>query len=383
MNRRLRKVLWGIFALFLVSILAIAGYTVLYPEKLRQALTVRSSDLPRIPNPLIEPVIYVDSVDESIMAVPKDPALAPGQPDDTVKIDPPVPAPRPAKAKKKVDEPQPVIPVLPPMDSPDFERAWWTSLSPEWQNIFRDMLDYKGAPNKGFVRQILALKAISTGSHVVNSIEPLRHLKYLEKVFLHNADISDIEALRQHVYINELSIAGTKVKNIDPVRDMANLEYLYLYETPIADIEPLSGLTKLKSLWCHKTKIGNLKPLRGNVHLIYLDISDTPVSDLEPIHAMQEMKILNLDDTKITTLEHLKGMKNLRHLSLRNTMVSTLAPIGGLLALRKLNFEHTKVSSLTSIEKLTHLTEIRYSESLVSASEAQWFASQLPNCKAL
>lgn len=260
----------------------------------------------------------------------------------------------------------------------DEAKSFWASLSPEWRQIFRKTLEYKGKPSRAFIEKIFNLTAISTYHAKLKTLKPLSYLTKLEKIYLTNTPISDLSEIANLTNVQELSLAGTFVSSLEPIKGYTKLQNLYLNQTDVISLEPIRNLTRLRTLWCVGTKITDITPLANMSQMMYLDISRTSITDISSVKNMTNLSVLDISNTQIIDLSPVSGLKNLRYLYLNNTPITSLAPLSAVHSLKKLYLMDSEVRSLEGISPEMDLQELNCRGSKVPSHQAKALLKAIP-----
>lgn len=307
-------------------------------------------------------------------------------------------------------------------DSKDL-KAWWDTLSKEWQNILYKESTDGAAPSKDQLA-ILANKDsidLKANAHITD-LEPLRRLPKLKFVVANKTGIKDLAALKDHREIKYLDISDTDISDVSALSKFPQLETLMADRTKVQDIEPLSSLKSLKTIYADDTglhdihasdflarnpkvllvfktyhverwwgrlapewktalekqvKIGD-KPTRELLHQLVeqrtLNLGEASVSELVSLGEFVRLEELSISGTSITDLSTLSNL-SIRSLHITNSPLRTLDGIGALPDLHDLDISNTPITDLRPIAKMSNLakfscagTEVRRLDALESLS---------------
>jgi internalin A len=134
------------------------------------------------------------------------------------------------------------------------------------------------------------------GFDLIYTIERLENLTELR---LAGKNITEIPVqIRCLVNLERLDLHNNQITNLEPLKYLVKLEKLYLENNGIADLEPLKYLVKLEWLGLDNNQITNLEPLKGLVNLERLYLNNNPVKlTLQQVEFIRKIKY----HTKITT----------------------------------------------------------------------------------
>jgi hypothetical protein len=239
---------------------------------------------------------------------------------------------------------------------------------PRWlRDVFGDDFFYK----------VWSVKIKGSDLTKIN-LMPLGNLEYLDDIYIHNSQITDMEfeQIIKLPKLDSLSLDGSNItdemlarisniKNFQP-----KLRLLSLRNTKITDkgLVYLKIFTELRWLYLENTNItddgiANLKGL-SELNLLYLTNTKISDSGLIELKYLQKINELRLRQTKITDagIVHLKSLPHLENLDLGETNITDegLKDLENIIQLGDLDVDHTKVTDkgLTYIKELTNLRHI-------------------------
>jgi Leucine-rich repeat (LRR) protein len=170
------------------------------------------------------------------------------------------------------------------------------------------------------------------------------------------SDLAIFETLK-YLYID-----NSKITNLEPLANLANLpllDKLSLHDNQISDLLPLKRLTSLKRLLLNYNMISDLSPLSGLTQLWHLDLSNNQITDLSPLENLKGLIWIYLDDNQITDLAPVVDFPKLERLSVRNNQLTDLPSLAKLTNLIRLYLSKNKISELSQLEGLKNLVELR------------------------
>jgi Leucine-rich repeat (LRR) protein len=130
--------------------------------------------------------------------------------------------------------------------------------------------------------------------------------KALERLYLTNTMVSDLDGLTDLVKLHELRISRTPIADLSAVASMPNLETLKASQTKVDDngCRALAKLKALRRLDLSGTAISDvtLHTISGLHGLQDLDVAKTAITDdgIESLAALQDLQFLELTGTQIT-----------------------------------------------------------------------------------
>src|SRR5690606_15122984 len=101
---------------------------------------------------------------------------------------------------------------------------WWSTLSYEWQTIFKRRLNIIDSVNLNDIKDMMALNELDlSGNEYIQTIEPLGQLRNLQMLNLSGTPIGDLTPLRNLTELVELDLSRTKVFDLNPLRYASKL----------------------------------------------------------------------------------------------------------------------------------------------------------------
>ena len=192
----------------------------------------------------------------------------------------------------------------------------------------------------------------------VSDITPLQNLSQLETLYLYNTPVSDITPLQNLPQLKRLYLSFMSISDITPLQNLSQLQRLDLEKTSVSDITPLQNLSQLQALWLTDTSVSDITPLQNLSQLEKLWLSKTSVSDITPLQNLSQLQTLYLNNTSISDITPLQNLSQLQRLDLENTSVSDITPLQNLSQLQRLDLENTSVSDITPLHNLTNLSRL-------------------------
>lgn len=201
------------------------------------------------------------------------------------------------------------------------------------------------------ISKMTGLVILSMNNTKVVTLEPLKPLKKLQKVYCDHTPIRQeaadaFMAARNGTLVvfdskdlkswwetlpkewQELLYKDSRdgrVPSKEELAIMANKDSINLKGSQyLNDLEPLRRLPKLRFIVANKTGIKDLTALKDHRDVEYLDISDTEISDISVLNKFPKLKELRADRTKVQDLDPLIPLKSLTHLYVDDTGVNDI-----------------------------------------------------------
>lgn len=297
---------------------------------------------------------------------------------------------------------------------------WWNTMSGEWKIAFGKSVSYTGLPTKDQLQQMANLTEINiSNNQLMNTLEPLKELTNLKKLFCSGIAVSDLTPLKDLIDLQVLEANNTNVSNLKSLEKLTNLEKLSVENTKITNFQGLEKLQTLKTIYCDKNTIAydqvealnkllpsclvihqsevlrlwwqNLTDAWKQVFGQHVKVDNTPtreqthqvailevlkidnnnnIKDLEPVRQLRRLRELYLSNTLVSNIAPVMSLKKLERLDFSRNPIGDIAPLTDMISLKYLAFENTPVNQLISVSKLTNLEEIKFSGTQIGDLEA-------------
>lgn len=182
-------------------------------------------------------------------------------------------------------------------------QQWWNKLDDIWKAIFSNEFSMQyntNAPSSLELQKINDLREINISSNYpISNLEPLRNCIWIEKLDISNQSVRDLSPLENKQYLKELYVQNTPITSLKPLENDLLMEILNIENTQIDDLGPISKMTNLVTLNAGGTSIKSLKPLQNLDNLENLYINNTSVKNLSPIENLPKLKTLKAYNTKL------------------------------------------------------------------------------------
>lgn len=266
-------------------------------------------------------------------------------------------------------------------DSKDL-KAWWETLSQEWQNVLSKTAKIGLTPAKEELAKVVNLDSINfSGNRTIYDLEPLRKLQKIQALVLSKTPVKDLTPLSEHTEIRFLDISDTDVSDLSPISQFKKLKTLRADKSKIANIEPLYNLTSLEELFSDQTSVIDITvaellaknpkclvvhktnhlnrwwtSLSGNwKEVFYKQMGTDTTSTRENLHRLIERETLQFNDAAVNDLSVLSEFIRLKELHFSGTAINK---IPGLENIRTLKSLHATNSPLQQIESLSQFKEL-------------------------
>lgn len=173
----------------------------------------------------------------------------------------------------------------------------------------------------GRLERLTCLNAESKGIKNLSGLEKAIKLSSLNLGC--NRGLSNISALAG-LPLKELRLSNTGVSDFSPISDKS-LQRLYLNDLGLQNIDFLSSLKQLTELEILNNKISDLSPLKSCTKLTRLYAGYNKISDIKPLIALKKLSTLKLWYNQISDVTPLLELKALNHLYIAGNPFSSSA----------------------------------------------------------
>ena len=293
--------------------------------------------------------------------------------------------------------------VLVVFDTEDM-KAWWDTLTSEWQDILSTTARIGLTPTKDELAKITNVDSINLRGRHIDDLVPLRKLLKMRVIIANNTAISDLSPLREHREIKYLDVSETEVSDISVTGKFAQLKVLRADKSKIQNIDLLfAGLQKL---YVDQTAIHDITAqefLERNPHclLVYKTIhlnrwwnrlpenwkevfrrqmtSDTSASR-ENLHELVEQETFHFKEAQVTDLSAFSEFVRLKELHFSGTAITDLSPLIHFTSLKSLHATNSPIQQIELLNQLSGLEDLDISNSPVDELKV---IGSFPNLKKL
>jgi hypothetical protein len=211
-----------------------------------------------------------------------------------------------------------------------------------------------------------------SGTGAMTSLEDLRMMPSLKRVFIHNQRITDIEPLSQLALLSVLDLDRCDITDLSPLAGAQSLQDISIGHASFTDISPLlslPSLTRLHIVRCNDFDVRRLRDFRG---LREITIGN-PTFEMNHYKYLPEIPLehLNLEFSSVDSLEWFSMYKpSLRHLSLAGTSFLSIEGIEEFKELQTLRITFTHIADLTPLLLLPNLREVYIDSSMQGVADS-------------
>lgn len=203
------------------------------------------------------------------------------------------------------------------------------------------------------------------GNQQLTDISPLGAVKLLNELKLDKTAVHDFSSLADCNILNRVSAQECGITDISTLTNKT-IQYLYLTDNNISDISVVSGYKALGTLYLGNNSVSDLSPLSGLQLLDELDIQKNQVSDLSPLSSCQRLISLRVNDNNITTLAPLSEMQRLKYLYAGSNRLTDLTGLENSLLLESLDVSENQIENIDGITNCTVLEKVDFSINNIS-----------------
>lgn len=256
---------------------------------------------------------------------------------------------------------------------------WWSTLSFEWQTIFKEKLKVTDSVDLDDIKDMTALSELDlSGNEYIQSIEPLAQLIGLRVLDLSGTNVTDLTPIRNLTELVELDLGRTKIFDLTPLKYSTKLARLNINNTEIRSVAVFEKMSALQNLEMHGTHVFDFEPLSYLTSLVTLDLENTQLASLNPVSRLSGLKELNISKTTVQDLSPLSTVQGLELLHIDSTLVRDISALAALNELEALHANHTFISDLSPLHKLSRLERIYCDQTPVTKAVADAFMASKP-----
>jgi len=279
-------------------------------------------------------------------------------------------------------------------DSRDL-KAWWETLSADWQRIFIRTAKITSIPSKEELAIIPLLDSINLGGEIqINKFDPLSKLMHLKTIIAYKTSITDLSPLHAHKDIRYLDISETGVNDLTVINHFTSLKFLKADNSKIENIESLKVPT-LEMFYADHTTVQDISAIgflenNPECNLIYKterlnlwwrnlseiwkgifteQINRSDKNTTENLHRLVEQQTLHFKDVPITDMSALSEFVRLKELHFSGTSMTSISPIDNIKSLKSLHATNSPIKQITSLDQLTQLEDLDISNTPVEDIE--------------
>jgi Leucine-rich repeat (LRR) protein len=180
-------------------------------------------------------------------------------------------------------------------------------------------------------------------------------LSNLQKLWLHNNQITEIKELDGLNSLQKLSLHNNQIAEMKGLNKLTNLQYLYLNHNQIKEIKGIDGLTRLQVLSLHNNQIAEIKGLDELTRLQELLLHNNQITEMKGLNKLTSLQYLSLKYNQIKEIKGLYGLTSLRELTFESNQITEIKGLYGLTNLYNILLSDNKITEIKGLDELTNL----------------------------
>lgn len=137
------------------------------------------------------------------------------------------------------------------------------------------------------------LKVLDLSGLQLNYIpHEITQLTQLEKLWLNNNKIKQINSLSELNNLRELYLPNNEVEDLSPIKELHMLTHLGIAGNKIQSLDALKELTLLESLLCERNSIEALNPVESLKELKILFVCENRIKDLSSLSDLPNLEVI-------------------------------------------------------------------------------------------
>lgn len=166
----------------------------------------------------------------------------------------------------------------------------WKVLPSAWKTIFAESLELEKSLQEQDMAHLSSIQELDCSNAEVKSLEPLRFIPQLERLYLGDTHVSNLWAIQTLNRLKELHAPFGPIKSLsilDGIQSLEILDISYPFK-PYRNISPLSDMVNLRELYCNACGITSMHHFMALPHLEVLCLHFNPIPEAE-IAAFEEL----------------------------------------------------------------------------------------------
>jgi Leucine-rich repeat (LRR) protein/subtilisin family serine protease len=182
----------------------------------------------------------------------------------------------------------------------------------------------------------------------VSSLEPLRGLRNVIRLFLRDTQVQDLEPIAHLTNMKDLNISNLSMTDnwVDIVSQFTALEELYAEGVGLTDPSFVQGYTQLITLYLNDNPIRSTDFLAGKKFLTYLALKNTEITDISALQDLTLLEELDISQNHIVDISALANMTLLTNLIVNQNRIEDLRPVANLVKLEKLDASQNRIKHI-------------------------------------
>ena len=188
----------------------------------------------------------------------------------------------------------------------------------------------------------------------LNGLESLEIVGQL--VLNNNTNLTDLSGLENLSTVQDvLSIEGTGITTLTPLRSLVNLNKVYIRNNKLTDVNGLNQVSTLELIYGDYNYITNLNGLSGlNTVTSYLSFSNNSLTDITGLSNVTTLPNLFLANNNLTNLNGLENISSMSYLQVTGNDITDISALSGMTSIDTL-----LIYDNPNLEDLTPLTNVQ------------------------
>lgn len=204
------------------------------------------------------------------------------------------------------------------------------------------------------------------------SMEDLRNMPNLRKVYIEAQQITDLSPLEDLDYLEIVSLGNNSYSDISPLAGKELLREAYLLDTTLDGIDAVATWPRIKSLNLCNTGVYDGSPIGSLGHMDYLDIKNDSDAykylkgksitelaigafgqrDVECLREVENVQRLHLQWSDIQDISALEGREDIVFLNMEDCVIDDLSPLFTMPNLRKVEMNAAGQEEMEKLIKI-------------------------------
>ena len=236
------------------------------------------------------------------------------------------------------------------------------------------------------------------------NIRELTSLKYLTRLGLYNADVSNGKYMALFEGLTSLSVWSANklakpnfllsdscidsivylsLKNAEleyyrnSILRMKELKDLCIDNGDFSDITCLSELDKLNSINLSNNGIKDITALSGKKNLTRIAMPGNKIKDISALSELENLVLLNLDDNEIEDITPISNLYNLEAVSMNNNKIDLIPYLSCGESLKTLYLRNNKIEDVSALSGFTNLENLDMDENPISDEQLKMLSGSV------
>ncbi|MCT4564333.1 MAG: leucine-rich repeat domain-containing protein [Maledivibacter sp.] len=178
----------------------------------------------------------------------------------------------------------------------------------------------------GYLKNLKELNIDTRNLNIMHTILPLNELKHLEKIYLNNQNVDNLEYFKDMSGLKEIYILNNR-KEISDFKILGNFEALKTLKISFAESIDANEPLNISSL--------------ANLHMLEnIELTGCKVNDISWIEGLKGLKTINLANNSIVDISSVASLNNIEEINLEYNGIEDIYPIIDNKKLKRLNVSY-------------------------------------------